>query len=325
MISIDKQTLQKARRALEKATVHHLFDPNVTHIDLGLRIKDSQGSRVQNELAVRVHLRKKLKGDAYEAFADKYPERVIDAQTLGFPVDIPEADYRLHYTWPNYPSIREARMRYFDVLRGGISIANEWSYGFGTLGGKVVDRQTGEELILSNWHVLAGSWFAKPGLTVQQPARVDGGTPKDTIAVLARDAMNHGLDAAVAKLNNNRQIVNEQFEIGAVQGVKVPHIGMVVVKSGRRSKVTTGVVTGVLGQTVQRYHGFRRIIKHIVHIAQIDGRGEISAAGDSGAWWLEKQTSFATALHFAGSNSPEFGLAISMPPVLDTLNVNIGL
>ena len=46
-------------------------------------------------------------------------------------------------------------------------------------------------------------------------------------------------------------------------------------------------------------------------------------AGDSGSWWLEGATHRAVGLHFAGSNDPEYGLAIAMPQVLEALNIDI--
>lgn len=326
MYSIDRPTLQRAKQALDKARISHLYDPNVSHIDLGFRIKDSEGSRIENQLTVRVHLRKKLKGDEFKAFAAKYPERVIDEEMIGFPVDRPEADYRLHYWWwDDQTNNWEPRSRYHDVLKGGISIANEWSYGYGTLGGKVKDRQTGEEMILSNWHVLVGSWFAKPGLAIYQPAQADGGNANHTVARLARDAMQQNLDAAVARLNRARPIINEQLEIGSVTGVRSPQLGMTVIKSGRRSKVTTGMITGIAGQTVLSYGGYQRIIKNIVHIVQVNVDDEVSAPGDSGSWWLEQDSRRVVGLHFAGSNNPEYGLAISMPEVLNALDVEIAL
>ena len=62
-------------------------------------------------------------------------------------------------------------------------------YGDGTLGGMVIDRETGAKMILSNWHVLVGLWHARPGWPIYQPGQGDGGTTADTVARLSRDAM----------------------------------------------------------------------------------------------------------------------------------------
>lgn len=310
---------------MERAAALHLYDPNVSHIDLGYRMKSQEANQLYNELTVRIHLKQKLTGDDFAAFAEKYPERVIDETTIGFPIDIPEASYGLHFFWPSAvapPTIQRSARR-FDVLRGGISISSAWSYGFGTLGGKVIDRVTGEIMLLSNWHVLAETWFARPGLAILQPGVGDGGTSRDVIAVYARHAMSMQLDAAVARIQGNRRFINEQLDLGAVTGAVEPALGMIIRKAGRRSEVTTGLVDGIAGIINQSYYGFTRTIRHVVHITQINGAGEISAPGDSGSLWLNRDTRQATALHFAGSNTPEFGLAIALPPVLDALQVDI--
>jgi endonuclease G len=66
-----------------------------------------------------------------------------------------------------------------------------------------------------------------------------------------------------------------------------------------------------------------RIIRHIVTIEPRLDFAEVSAPGDSGAWWLDQATGRAIGLHFAGSNFPERGLALDMPAVLDALNVDL--
>jgi endonuclease G len=321
MMTIDSTTWRMARRALERAVALHLDDPNVTHIDLGYRTLSSENHRVDPELTVRVHLRQKLDGDAFKAFAIRNPQRVIDADRLGFAVDIPQATYRLHLWTPGLPE-RE-RAKFHPELRGGISISNALSYGYGTLGGKVRDLQSGEPMILSNWHVLGGSLFVKPGMPICQPGRGDGGSMAQAVAEYTRNAMDVNLDAAVARLNTRRPFFNEQMEVGLVAGMVDPVLGMRVIKSGRRTGVTTGVITGVYGYSFQRYFGFSRIIRDIVHIAPEQPGQEISAPGDSGSWWLERSMLRAVALHFAGSNDPEFGMALSMPKVLEALNVDI--
>jgi endonuclease G len=98
---------------------------------------------------------------------------------------------------------------------------------------------------------------------------------------------------------------------------------MHVIKSGRGSEITEGIVTGVEGLYKIPYGGLERIVRHVVHIAQAPGSQQTSAGGDSGSWWLEKSSYKAVGLHFAGSDKPEFGLAIAMSKVLNALNVDI--
>jgi hypothetical protein len=322
---IDLAQLNSAKRARDKAAAFYLFDPNVTLIDVGFRINEQAGNQITNELAARVHLRQKLRGPAFEAFAERSPERVIDEGRVGFPVDIIKGNYRLHsqLVSRSQPLLRSG---FFNPIFGGISISNERGFGsYGTLGGKVKDRKTGTELILSNWHVLVGSAFAKPNLRICQPGLGDGGNAFYTIARLTRHAMNDGIDAAVAEISGSRAVINQQLGLGPVSGLTSPKLGLRVTKSGRASEVTEGIIDGVDGVVTIPYGNFNRIVRHVVHIAQTPEGGNVSSPGDSGSWWLEKETKKAVALHFAGDNDPEYGLAISMPQVLDALNVDIAL
>ncbi len=326
MTSIKAVIPPEARLSLDRAVLMHLFDPNVSLIDLGLRIRDSQGQSLEPEVCVRVHVRQKLKGPAFERFANQHPGRIIDPQRIGFSVDVPQADYKLRqFRYPASSTLSKSRGRVFNHMQGGISISNAISSGYGTLGGKVIDRQTGAEMILSNWHVLYGNWYAWPGMAVYQPGRGDKGHSGHTVAHLKRHAMEQFLDAAVAELAGTRSLSKNQFEIGAVTGVTNPILGMQVIKSGRRTGITTGIIDGIEGRQAIYYNGVQRVIRHVVHIAQTDDGGQISAAGDSGSWWLDEETHQAVGLHFAGSDHPEYGLAIAMPPVLDALNVDIAL
>jgi hypothetical protein len=208
-------------------------------------------------------------------------------------------------------------------MQGGISISNARIGGYGTLGGLVIDRESGAKMILSNWHVLAGAWYAQSGWSIYQPGRGDGGTATDTVAKLSRHAMASSLDAAVAELTGSRQLTNEQFDLDPVKGVDRAVYGMKVVKSGRRTGVTYGRVAGVGGVFKGYYAGVKRLIRNVLTIVpRLDGT-EVSSAGDSGSFWLEEETRQAIGLHFAGGDSPERALAIDMQSILDALNVDM--
>jgi hypothetical protein len=135
--------------------------------------------------------------------------------------------------------------------------------------------------------------------------------------------MDQGIDAAVATLNDSRPWCNDQFDIGPIAGVASPTLDMQVVKSGRGSEITEGVVDGIEGEYPMEYGRYRRKIKHVYRIVPLRERAEVSRGGDSGAWWLEKETKKAVALHFAGYNQPETALGMAMPHVLSALNVYV--
>lgn len=324
-MNVDRMTLARARLALREAVRNHLFDPNVGLIDFGH--PEHSGQIAEDELAIRLHVRRKLSGPALEAAVGARQTRPIPPFIAGFPTDVPEGIYRLQQWsgwggWGQSPAVN-SRTVPADPLRGGLSVSDENHYAAGTLGGLVIDRLTGAEMILSNWHVLVVDWGAPAGQRIYQPGRLDGGTSLDKIATLTRDAMAVNLDAAVATLNGSRQGVNDQLDLEPVAGVGQAELGMQVVKSGRTSGVTYGRVTAIEGIARMPYGFLDRLIRHIVTIEPRSSFEEVSAAGDSGAWWLDQATGRAVGLHFAGSNFPERGLALDMPAVLDALNVDI--
>jgi len=317
--TIDPKEFRAALRARDRMMAFHLFDPNVKLIDVGWRIEEKK-KRITDQLTVRAHLRHKPQGEAFETFRSHNQQRVISEEHIGFPVDIVEANYQTHQFWGWPPS---PRARVHNPLRGGISISNERHYNYGTLGGIVRDRETNAKMILSNWHVLGGTPYVPDGLKIFQPGYADGGAPPNTIARFKRHAMATGIDAAVAELTDQRKTINDQLGIGAVSGDAVPKLGMRVTKSGRTSEVTNGIITGIEGVRTVPYGGFMQVVRHVIHIAQDSDRRQVSSPGDSGSWWLETSTRLAVGLHFAGSDHPEYGLAISMPKVLEALNVEI--
>jgi hypothetical protein len=324
MESIINAELGLAIQARNRAIGYHLFDPNVSFIDVGLKIKEREG-RLVDKLAVRVHLRRKPRGPAFEAFARVHRDRIVDEARIGFPVDIVEGDYRLQQ-WSSPPP----RGRVFNPLQGGISISNEWSFGYGTLGGIAVDRDTGKKMILSNEHVLAGSPYVQPGLRIFQPAYGDGGRRQHTVARFTRDSMHADIDAAVAELTDDRGAINDQFELEAVTGLGDPTPDMRVVKSGRGSKITRGIITssGFGGVAKITYGGLTRVIHHVFHIFKVPDSEQVSTGGDSGSWWLEEGTNKVIGLHFAGNSvyePQEYGLAITMANVLNALDVDLML
>jgi hypothetical protein len=321
MQPIDPRTLRAGLRARDRAAALYLHNPRITLIDLGWKVRDG---KLTNELTVRFHVRNKPKGPNYEALTARHPELVLPSESeLGFPVDYIEATYdsQLWSSFASGPVLQRDQL--FNPLQGGISISNEWEYGYGTLGGLVKDRLTGDNMILSAWHVLAYSAFTRPGLRILQPGLGDGGTSINTVARFTRHGMNYGIDAAVAKLESDRSTVNEEYEIGAVTGAIEPLMDMRLIKSGRASRVTQGIISGVEGEQPIWYGGFQRKIRHIIHIMQTPEVGEVSRGGDSGSWWLDSATYKAAALHIAGNDDPEYALAISMPRVLDALQVDI--
>jgi endonuclease G len=311
-VALDEIT-GEVRLALRLAVREYLCpDDNVTAVDFGLPEHD--GEIATDERAVRVHVRRKLPVEVLEASGVPVVEREI----LGFQTDVVEGTYRPELWWNPVGAWPHADPR----ASRGISISDSRHYAAGTLGTRVIDRATGAEMILSNWHVLVADWAGRPGQPIFQPGRLDGGTAVNTIAGLTRDAMASNLDAAVATLTGNRRIVNDQLGLGPITGIGAATHGLRLVKSGRTSGITRGVVTGLSGVAQIAYAGIPRTIRHVITIDPFMA-GEVSRPGDSGSIWLADSDRQAVGLHFAGGDAPERGLAIDIATVLDALDVKL--
>jgi hypothetical protein len=141
-MSISIHTGRAALQAREVAAAYYLNNPRVRLIDVGLKIKEGLYT---GQTAVRFHLRNKHEQATFEEFSLRNEDLVIDKSKIPFEVDLIEANYQLHWSW--LPAPENKRSKYFDPLRGGISVSSEWLYGFGTLGGIVQDGVTEDPMI----------------------------------------------------------------------------------------------------------------------------------------------------------------------------------
>ena len=318
-----REQLQKVFDQVVKTYSHR---ENVTGVDIGFRY--DKGKRT-NQIAVRIHVKEKIPEHALEA--DEIFPKTID----GIPIDVIQAVYTPHRRSSAIepdpePEVIDRRRR-FDVLQPGISVGHE-SVTAGTLGTIVYDRTTSRRGILSNWHVLAGSNDARPGDPIVQPGPKHGGrAPHDTIARLERFLLDKHGDAAFAVLNASRQINDVQLETNVrVTGVRRVAVGDIVVKSGRTTAVTRGLVEGIGQYTLTYASAGTRTITGFKIVAEEDGNPqnlEISAGGDSGAVWFGFADGQGVGLHFAGETETapgeEHALACHLADVLTQLDVTL--
>lgn len=310
------------RRAMQLGVRDWIYDRNVMFIDYGWREKEGT-FKEDEEPRIRIHVIKKYpKNELQTAIQQGRTHRETPPEIGGIRVDTPQGLYNLNRGWGSpFDVSRRGRV---SPMQGGISISDAYRYIAGTLGGLVTDRDTGDPMILSNWHVLAGRWYAQPGWPICQPGLLDGGQYIDLVARLSRHAMDANFDAAVAKLTGSRRLDNRQFNAGVVQGSGWAYVGMNVYKSGRTTNLTYGRVTGVEGVAKLPYNGVYRLIRNVMTIMpRTEDSPNISDGGDSGSFWIDGETANAVGLHFAGSNNPDRALAMDMPLVLDALNVDI--
>lgn len=203
-------------------------------------------------------------------------------------------------------------------LRMGMSIGHAKG-GTGSLGCFV--RSRGVACLLSNNHILALENRASFGDAVVQQARSDGGRdPRDRVATLFNSidiqfggALINQFDAAIAALLPDVAHVAGDLPLsGQTAGAQV---GAKVVKVGRQTIGTEGVVTAIEMDQVMVEYGVGRTSK----TARFDGQVAISGTafqpfskkGDSGALVLDSD-GHAVGLLFAGSaNGGENGGGLS--------------
>jgi endonuclease G, mitochondrial len=322
--------------------------PGVTAVDLGFKIVDGSFT---NELALRVHVERKLPKDSLKSVFKDRPydfipkcrkplpgEAHFTLKDFEVPLDVIEADYkplqlaelprpRMVLEKPHEPEDVDRRRR-LDPLVGGISIGSP-NVPAGTLGALVWDNKDGRVCILSNWHVLSGDLFAEIGTPCFQPGRFDQGTSSDVVARLKRWSFDNQTDAAIAELTGARHYcageIVSMFQ--QISGVVDPFLGMIVRKSGRSTGHTWGFVDGLYFSSALRYSdGVVQVFEDQIHIAPAEPDVQISEAGDSGAVWVTEingEGYKAVGLHFAGdlphSAFGEYALANPMKFVQDRL------
>jgi hypothetical protein len=306
--------------AKQQAESDLLKRQGVTGVDVGYKYVDGE---LTDEIAIRVMVEKKKKSVP----ADQKVPGTID----GVKTDVIERTFFLHAS-RNQKPVEELDLETdngtYNPLRGGVSIgpvrAVQGQVWAGTLGAVVRDNNTGNPLLLSNFHVLAVDQDGQPGDAVAQPSLVDGGRdPTSIVGALQRVALTGTVDAAVASLQGRGHSV-EIIEIGTISGTATATPGMAVRKRGRTTGLTYGIVDGVSLSITLPYPGN---VGSKTLTDQIDVRpdtvhnAEFADHGDSGAVLVNDEGKIV-GLHFAGSNDGH-GVANPIADVLSALDVSL--
>lgn len=316
--------MARAENVLKTVRDEWLRRPGVTAVDLGFKWTKGE---ITDQVAIRVHVSKKRPLPEIAA-AEKFPDEID-----GISVDVLEAIYGLQQADGQQTIVdsqtemgENGRLQQrLDPVPIGASIGSA-NVTAGTLGAKLFDAASGAEMILSNWHVFAGSTSAAAGLSIRQPGPIDGGrTDNDTIAKLSRFVLGP-YDAAVATITGTRPVKDETIDGTPIRDATPPRLGMRVWKSGRTTGRTEGFIDGMYMTMVMNYGaaGARRM-QEVLRIIPIPGTppSEISSGGDSGSVWVDQASGKAVGLHFGGElgDAPEHALANDIMGVLDRLQV----
>jgi endonuclease G, mitochondrial len=328
---------------LRRKAQDYLRMPNVTSVGIGRRIKDGKET---DELTIQFTVERKL---APQALAleniPPLPTTITADDGTEIPVDVLERSYRASYRILDeselvqaraaeaLPPARARRSR-LDTLLPGISVSHVDGTA-GTFGAVVYDALNGTPYILSNWHVLHGPTGAI-GDNIVQPGPFDDGTIiSNVMGRLVRSHLGVAGDCAVCSIIG-RQLNDRILELDVVpKRIAKATLGDEVVKSGRTTGVTYGIVNRVGVVTKINYGGS-------IGTQQIGGfeigvnqekppsNGEISMGGDSGSLWLidtaDVDKDVAVGLHFAGEMNPnpaaEHAVACAIHSVLQKLQVS---
>ncbi|MGD9682778.1 MAG: hypothetical protein AB7W16_16430 [Candidatus Obscuribacterales bacterium] len=327
----EAELVQLVRKNAQK----YLNLPNVTSVGVGYKITDGKPT---GELCFQFTVRQKLGDAALESAGMEILPKEID----GVKVDVIERSYHTHYDLVEEPnkteleslSPRDQRRTRLNRILPGISVCNAKGTA-GTLGAIVYDIESGDPLILSNWHVLNGP-NGRVGDTIVQPGPYDDPDyMNNKVGRLLRSHLGLAGDCAVSSIDS-RSFSSQVLDLDVVPSrIARVNLGDKVVKSGRTTAVTYGVVRRVGVTTKIEYggeYGEQAIGAFEIGIDpdfQPD-RGEVSEGGDSGSLWMihenGKATDIVVGLHFAGETDPnpdaEHALACNIHSVCEKLKVS---
>ena len=325
--------MQALRAFVRTDGVRYLASKNINSVGIGRKISTRGPS---GALCVQFTVDRKAAPEGLESLGSRLipPNFVIGGKIV--PSDVIERRFRTSWQLVSETTMQKPnRKTRQETIAPGLSVAHR-SGSAGTIGAIVYDRGSGAPYILSNWHVLqmqADDSEGKIHDAIVQPGPYDDNrVAENVVGKLVRSHLGVAGDCAIASIEGRG------FRPG-VFGLKTApckvgraELDDVVIKSGRTTGVTRGIVTRVDVQTKMTYGEREEIIGgfEIGPEKKGDPNQEISMGGDSGSAWLGvdpktgQPTDVMLGLHFAGESSdkqPEFALACAAHSVLEKLDV----
>jgi hypothetical protein len=294
MEPVEPETQDRLLKLLRKHKKRLRAYPGVHRVDIGYAYRRGRPTK---QLAIRVHVHKKRPESALK------PGEILPKSLDGVRVDVLETNPEPHLV------NRKARQNPF---MPGVEIRNTVVGGVGTLGGIVFDRDRLAPMGLSNNHVLLGTGGAR-GDVVNQPGTTAANDRVGQVII-----GNSFYDAAVFRIDRPglRPFTLNVADLPGrprITGTAAVRIGLPVVKSGRTTATTFGIVDGV--DDVFEFTA-------VGDPANPASSGQISMPGDSGSVWCDAATNRAAGLHYAGEASgTDRAWAKRISGVLDKLDV----
>ena len=307
----------------------YLKDRNISSVGIGYKIKDGRTTR---EIAVQFTVRQKAQPEMLKSLGTVAIPKSFLIGGVEVPSDVIQRQFNVEYRLVPQ-ALSNDRKRRVDPIVPGVSVANV-RVTAGTIGAVVYDRVDGTPYVLSNWHVLHGPAGVIGDDIVQPGPHDDNRTQLNRLGKLIRSHLGHAGDCAIAAIED-RSFVPKLLELNVIpEKLGEPELGDKVIKSGRTTGVTHGIVTRVhtiakieYGGSVgeQEIGGFEIGLDP----NKLPDNGEISMGGDSGSVWLFKNssgkpTNVVAGLHFAGegpSDPNEHAIACYSKSVFEKLEI----
>ncbi len=323
-------SMEALKAFVRKESSRFLQQDNITSVGIGYKIKDGKTTK---KLCIQFTVGHKASPEALVAMGETELPKSFVIDGVEIPTDVIQRSFETHAREIELNAKLEAaspRKSAANPVIPGISVGHP-GISAGTIGCVVYDAQTGAPYILSNWHVLNGE-TGVIGDTILQPGRHDDNRTNRTVAGrLVRSHLGVAGDCAIASIDQRRLEANIIDLNVAVGRIGEPDLGDKVVKSGRTTNVTFGIVN--------RIHVTTRIDYGSAGIQEIGcfeigpdpdqpaEDGEISMGGDSGSAWLfvdqNGTTNMMLGLHFAGEvgDAPDHALACYPASVFEKLGI----
>jgi hypothetical protein len=265
-----------------------LQHPNVVAVGIAEKQRAGQGT---GSLALTFYVDRKL-------------DRVPSAQAVPEAIPAAIAGRALPTDVVQIGQLRPEVQSEASPIQPGFSIGHP-DVTAGTLG--AVLGPASSPRLLSNSHVLANSGHAAIGDAILYPGSADNGQiPKNVVGrltqvipfVVGGQFVNH-MDVATATIDPKR-LADLQTQIPGLgitpSGTTVPKRGMTVVKVGRTTGLTRGVVNDINFRFVLPYDDGSQV----GYLDQVFCT-RYSQGGDSGSLVLDDASHLAVGLHFAGA------------------------
>lgn len=326
-----EEFMESLKQFVRTQGVEYLRDKNISSIGIGYKLRNGKPT---NKVSIQFTVNKKVSPETLESLGTTEVPKSFTIDGVEIPTDVIQRSYKRSYkiVKESTGSLRKVRI---DPIKPGVSVANK-NETAGTIGCIVFDRQDGTPYILSNWHVLHGPQGNIGDDIVQPGPHDDNRVHLNHLGKLVRSHLGTAGDCAVGSIEDRsfEQII---LELGIkVEQLGEPALGDKVIKSGRTTGVTHGIVTRIHTITKIDYGdpvGEKSIGGFEIGPDKnnLPANGEISQGGDSGSVWLfrtnnGRPTKTMAGLHFAGegaSDPNEHAIACYARSIFEKLEISL--